>query len=168
MTMTECVIELASAMELGLLVAHHPIADAASSGGVPLVQYLPLYDLAVIEMHEAFHGLHPGIAYLHGHQKVKVDTCFAGIQGNVLIKGEALPGIETVGDILDHLQRHMGEKREQELLAVEQWIRESPTLVESATANPPQLLHGRAVGGNGRHCLRRTGNRHLHSKPGGR
>jgi putative NIF3 family GTP cyclohydrolase 1 type 2 len=144
MTMTECVIELASAMELDLLIAHHPVADAASAGGVPLAHYLPLYNLAVIEMHEAFHGLHPGIAYLHGHEKLMVDANFGGIPGNVLIQGKALKGIHTAGDIFRHLGRHMGAQKEEELLAYERMIRDSPSLMEATTANPAQLLHGQA------------------------
>ncbi|MCG8568247.1 MAG: Nif3-like dinuclear metal center hexameric protein, partial [Desulfobacterales bacterium] len=73
MTLTESAIELAGASGVDALVVHHPVADAASSGGVLLKTYLELYNLAVLELHEAFHGLHPGIAYLHGHNAAHVD-----------------------------------------------------------------------------------------------
>ena len=42
------------------------IADACNSGGVLLKDYLNLYDIAVFELHEALHGLHPGIPWIHG------------------------------------------------------------------------------------------------------
>ena len=41
MTMSEHDIELARAIGVDLIVAHHPVADAASSGGVAMIDYLP-------------------------------------------------------------------------------------------------------------------------------
>lgn len=142
MTMTECGIELASGMGLDLLVVHHPVADAANSGGVPFAQYLPLYNLSVIELHEAFHGLHPGLAYLHGHQKLKTDTSFGGIHGNVLHKGIALEEIKTAGDILKRLDRYIGRQIESTLLKSEQDIRSTDFLEEATLANPAEILNG--------------------------
>lgn len=86
MTLTESVIELASAMNLDLIVVHHPVADAASSGGVPFSDYLPLYNLALIEMHEAFHGLHPGMTLLHGHRKLKRTLLLAVFRATFYIR----------------------------------------------------------------------------------
>ena len=59
MTMTESAIELAGATGVDAVVCHHPIADAANCGGVLLKTYLGLYSIAALELHEAFHGLHP-------------------------------------------------------------------------------------------------------------
>lgn len=70
MAMTECAIELAAATGVDAMVTYHPIADAASSGGVLLKTYLDTYNLAAFELHEAFHGLHPGIPWLHGHKPI--------------------------------------------------------------------------------------------------
>lgn len=142
MTMTECGIELASGMGLDLLVVHHPVADAANSGGVPFAQYLPLYNLSVIELHEAFHGLHPGLAYLHGHQKLKTDTSFGGIHGNVLHKGIALEGIHTAGDILKRLDGYIGRQIESTLLKAEREIRSTNFLEEATLVNPAEILNG--------------------------
>ena len=68
MTLTECNIELAGASGVDAIIAHHPIVEAANSGGVTMRGYLNLYGLSVFELHEAFHGLHPGIALIHGHK----------------------------------------------------------------------------------------------------
>ena len=68
MTLNESAIELAAATGVQAIVVHHPLAEAANSGGVPFKPYLDPYGIAVLEAHEAFHGLHPGISYLHGHK----------------------------------------------------------------------------------------------------
>ncbi|WP_240418293.1 Nif3-like dinuclear metal center hexameric protein [Paenibacillus periandrae] len=142
MTLTESVIELASAMKLDLIIVHHPVADAASSGGVPFADYLPLYGLALIEMHEAFHGLHPGLTLLHGHHKLKTDICFGGIPGNVLHKGIALEEVKTTGDILARIDGLMGRDIDLDLLEAERAIRGEASLEEATLANPAQLLSG--------------------------
>ncbi|MDF2960454.1 MAG: NGG1p interacting factor 3 protein [Paenibacillus sp.] len=144
MTLTESVIELASAMKLDLIIVHHPVADAASSGGVPFADYLPLYDLALIEMHEAFHGLHPGLTLLHGHRKLKTDIAFCGIPGNVLHKGVALPEVQTAGDILARIDRVMGRDIDVDMLEAERAIRGEATLQEATLSNPAKLLSGGA------------------------
>lgn len=142
MTLTESVIELASALNLELLVIHHPVAEAASSGGVPFAHYLPLYNIAIAEVHEAFHGLHPGITFLHGHQVHKTDTSFAGIPGNVLHVGITFDDIQTAGDILFRLNQYIGCSVEQTLLYAEQQARGIEDLQEATLANPPRLLNG--------------------------
>ncbi|WP_248926952.1 Nif3-like dinuclear metal center hexameric protein [Paenibacillus hamazuiensis] len=142
MTLTESVIELASAMKLDLIVVHHPVADAASSGGVPFADYLPLYNLALIEMHEAFHGLHPGLTLLHGHRKLKTDISFCGLPGNVLHKGIALDDVRTAGDILARIDRFMGRDIDLGMLEAERAIRGEPSLQEATLANPAKLLSG--------------------------
>lgn len=142
MTLTESMIELASGMKLDLLVVHHPVADAASSGGVPFADYLPLYDLAVIEMHEAFHGLHPGLTFLHGHHKLITDISFGGLPGNVLHKGIALEGLTTVGGLMAHMASHAGREIDVDLLEAERAIRGEPALQEATVANPPLCLSG--------------------------
>src|SRR5699024_11920508 len=52
MTMTELGIELAGAAGVDAIVAHHPVADAASCGGVTLKNYLDLYQVAVFRSEE--------------------------------------------------------------------------------------------------------------------
>lgn len=142
MTLTESMIELASGMELDLIIVHHPVADAASSGGVPFADYLPLYNLALIEMHEAFHGLHPGLTFLHGHHKLSTDTSFAGLPGNVLHKGIALEGLKTAGDMLAWLDDWMGRDIDRNLLEAEKAIRGETSLHEATLSNPAKLLSG--------------------------
>ncbi|WP_019122329.1 Nif3-like dinuclear metal center hexameric protein [Brevibacillus massiliensis] len=142
MTLTESMIEMASAMRLDLIVVHHPVADAANSGGVPFADYLPLYDLALIEMHEAFHGLHPGLTLLHGHRKLSTDISFCGLPGNVLHKGIALEGVNTAGDILARIDSWMGREIDADLLEAERAIRGESTLQEATLSNPVRLLSG--------------------------
>jgi hypothetical protein len=142
MTLTESMIELASALRLDVIIVHHPVADAASSGGVPLADYLPLYDIALIEMHEAFHGLHPGVTWLHGHRRIATDTAFGGIPGNVLHKGIALDEIRTAEDILRRIEQWMGREIDRHLLEAERAIRGEAGLQEATLANPAQLLSG--------------------------
>ncbi|WP_018132757.1 Nif3-like dinuclear metal center hexameric protein [Effusibacillus pohliae] len=142
MTMTESVIELASAMGIELLVVHHPVAEAANSGGVPFTNYLPLYDIAIIELHEAFHGLHPGITFIHGHRVQKTDTCFGGIHGNVLHVGKALDEIKTAGDIIRRLDHFIGRNIERALLLSEREVRSADCIEETTVANSALLLNG--------------------------
>ena len=92
MTMTESAIELAAATGVDALVAHHPIADAANSGGVLIKYYLGAYNLACFELHEAFHGMHPGIPWLHGHKPHFASVCYAGIPGNIVHDDELVLG----------------------------------------------------------------------------
>ncbi|MEB3102369.1 Nif3-like dinuclear metal center hexameric protein [Ferviditalea candida] len=142
MTLTESMIELASGIGLDLVIVHHPVADAANSGGVPLAGYLPLYNIALMELHEAFHGLHPGVAYLHGHRKLSTDINFCGVPGNILHVGVALDGIRTAGDMIRHLDRFMGREQERKLLEAERRIRGDIQMIETTLSNPNQILSG--------------------------
>ncbi|MBS4023014.1 MAG: Nif3-like dinuclear metal center hexameric protein [Dethiobacter sp.] len=142
MTLTEQSIELAGATGVDAIVAHHPVADAASSGGVPLKFYLSLYGLAVLELHEAFHGLHPGIPFIHGHRTFRVDVAYGGIPGNVIFFGKALENVKTVGDILRRLETFSGRAQESKLLNSEMEIRGCPDIQETVIANGPLLFNG--------------------------
>lgn len=132
MTMTELSIELAGATNVDAIVAHHPIADAASCGGVTLRDYLDLYNISALECHEAFHGLHPGIAYLHGHQVIKSDIAYGGVHGNVVFVGEMFPEVQTLGDILTRLDAYMGLDKEKELLDFERNLKGCEAIQETS------------------------------------
>jgi hypothetical protein len=144
MTLTESMIELAGAIGIDAVITHHPVADAASSGGVPLKPYLELYNLALFELHEALHGLHPGIAYLHGHRVLECDIQFGGLPGNVLFFGQALPEIKTAGDILARLNALMNLETEKKMLAAEAKIRSSAGIVETTVAAQAKIMNGAA------------------------
>ncbi|MEP4546401.1 MAG: Nif3-like dinuclear metal center hexameric protein [Saccharospirillum sp.] len=132
MTMTELVIELAGATDVDAIIAHHPIADAASCGGVTLKNYLDLYNIAGLECHEAFHGLHPGIAFLHGHKITASNISYGGIHGNIMFIGKALSDVHTLGDILDRLDSFMALDQDRQLLEQEQRIRGVPSIQETS------------------------------------
>ncbi len=146
MTLSESDIELAGAMGLDALVAHHPIADAANSGGVPLRGYLDLYGIAVFELHEAFHGLHPGIPYLHGHETFKVDVRYGGVPGNIVFVGKARTGIKTLQDILNRLANFMGREVEAAFLEEEKKIRGHENIFETSIETAPKILVGKPGG----------------------
>ncbi len=142
MTVTEGHIELAGATGVDAIVAHHPVADAANSGGVPLKTYLGLYDMAVLELHEAFHGLHPGITYLHGHKPFRVDIAYGGLPGNVMSVGAVIEGVKTAGDVLNRLARFMGYDDERDMLAAEKKVRKSGAVQETIVATGGKILNG--------------------------
>ncbi|MGI6424537.1 MAG: Nif3-like dinuclear metal center hexameric protein [Tepidanaerobacteraceae bacterium] len=142
MTLTEGNIELAGATGVNAIVAHHPIADAANSGGVTLSYYLSLYNISVFELHEAFHGLHPGISYIHGHQPFRVDIKYGGIPGNILYVGKALDEVKTLGDILDRLNKMMGMDKEHEIMEEERKHYGCCEMKDSATALQGVILLG--------------------------
>lgn len=142
MTMTEISIELAGATGVDAIVAHHPIADAASCGGVTLKGYLDLYDIAALECHEAFHGLHPGIAYLHGHKVLKSDIAYAGIHGNVMFVGEPFPDVKTMGDMLDRLDAHMCLEDDEAMLAAERRIKGVDSIQETSLLTRGRVMVG--------------------------
>ena len=112
MTLTESAIELAGQNNIDVIVTHHPVSDASSCGGVLLKNYLELYNIAVFELHEAFHGLHPGIPWLHGHRVLFSDINYGEVHGNVVYIGEVLEGVNTLGDILKRLNTLMGTYKE--------------------------------------------------------
>jgi len=142
MTLTESQIELAGAAGIDAVVCHHPVADAASCGGVPLRGYVDLYDVAVFELHEAFHGRHPGIAWLHGHRPFRVEIAYGGLPGNVMFVGHALPEVKTVGDILDRLVAFTNLAHETELLEWERKHRGCPEITEAGIAASAEVLLG--------------------------
>jgi hypothetical protein len=142
MTLTESAIELAGATGVDAIVLHHPVADAANAGGVPLRNYSSLYNLAIFELHEAFHGRHSGIPWMHGHTPFKIDIHYGGIPGNVMYVGKALPEVKTIGDIVDRLSILSDLAREKSILKSEQKQRECPALQEANIAAPPQILLG--------------------------
>lgn len=142
MTLTECNIELAGATGVDAIVAHHPMAEAANTGGVTMRTYLGLYGVAVFELHEAFHGLHPGIAFIHGHQAIHADIAFGGVPGNVLFVGRALKGVDTLGDIIERLDYFMGVDEEKRMLMAERGERGCDAITETSVAAGSRILVG--------------------------
>ena len=142
MTMTESAIELAAATGVDALVAHHPIADAANSGGVLIKYYLGAYNLACFELHEAFHGMHPGIPWLHGHKPHFATVCYAGIPGNIVYVGDVLPEIKTVGDMINRLDTLMNVSVDEKMLAMERDLRNCADIEETSVAARAKILVG--------------------------
>lgn len=142
MTMTESAIELAAATGVDAIVTHHPIADASNSGGVLLKNYLGIYHIAAFELHEAFHGMHPGIPWLHGHKPFYTNICYDGIAGNIVHVGEVLTEIETVDDMLKRLDKLMNVKLDEQLLYEEKRIRKTNNIYETAVEARCKILVG--------------------------
>jgi hypothetical protein len=142
MTLTESQIELAGATGVDAIICHHPVADAASSGGVPLRGYADLYNLAVFEAHEAFHGRHPGIAFIHGHKPIRVEIAYGGLPGNIMFVGKAIEEVKTVGDVIDRLGGFCDLTREESFLELERRERECSEINETCIAVSPQILCG--------------------------
>ncbi|MDT8379826.1 MAG: Nif3-like dinuclear metal center hexameric protein [Desulfotignum sp.] len=142
MTLTESAIELAGATGVDAIIAHHPIADASNSGGVLLRTYLDLYNLSVFELHEAFHGLHPGIAFLHGHDAGYVNISYSNIPGNILFVGDTLKDVSTLGDILSRLDRFMDFETETQILENERRTRNCNEIMETAVCTRGVILEG--------------------------
>ncbi len=142
MSVTEHDIELANAVGVDLIVAHHPLADAASSGGVPLADYLPPYGVSVIECHEAFHGLHPGIGHLHGHVPFAHHGAFGDVHGKVVMVGRPLPDVHTLGDVLDRLRRMLARSADERVLLSEREARGGIQLWDSVTSPGMRIVHG--------------------------
>lgn len=142
MTLSEVDIELAGAIGVDVVIAHHPIADAANSGGVPLKGYIELYNVAVMELHEAFHGLHPGISYIHGHRVHRADIAYGGIPGNIMFMGTVLPEVQTLGDMLARLNDFMGIDAEKQVLAEERRIRGSEEIYETSVSVQGKIFVG--------------------------
>jgi hypothetical protein len=142
MTLTEQDIELARAIGVDLVVAHHPVADAASSGGVALADYLPRYGISVIECHEAFHGLHPGIGFLHGHTPFRHEGALGGVHGKVVMVGRPLAGVRTLGDIIRRIRTLLARDVDEAVLREECGARGDVSLRDSVTAPGLQIVHG--------------------------
>lgn len=142
MTLTESQIELAGAIGVDAIVAHHPVADAANSGGVTLKSYLDLYGIAVFELHEAFHGLHPGLSWLHGHKAFRVEIAYGGIPGNIMFVGKSLPEVKTIGAMVSRVTALMGFSEEERIFAAEKDLRQYPEMYETNIATPSYILVG--------------------------
>lgn len=142
MTLTESAIELAGGTGVDAIVAHHPIADAANCGGVLLKTYAGIYGIALLELHEAFHGLHPGIGYLHGIKPYHVDIKYGGIPGNIINVGDVLPEVKTIGDMLERLDTFMGTDIEEKVLEKEREIRGCQNIQETSVAIRGKILVG--------------------------
>lgn len=142
MTLTESAIELAAATGVNVIITHHPVADASNSGGVLLKTYLGLYGIAVFEVHEAFHGLHPGIPWLHGHKPIYSNIAYGGIPGNIVYIGEVLPEIHTIGDIIHRLDSFMDLETEDHILQAVRKYRRCPNVEETSMAVRGRILVG--------------------------
>lgn len=142
MTMTESAIELAAATGVDAMIAHHPIGDASNSGGVLLKYYLGLYGLTCFELHEAFHGLHPGIPWLHGHKPHYATVNYGGIPGNIVYVGDVFPEINTVGDMIARLDRLMNASSDEKMLALERNHRHCDRIEETCVAARAKILVG--------------------------
>ncbi len=143
MTMTESVIELAAATGVDAIIAHHPACDASNSGGVLMKTYLGLYNLAFFELHEALHGTHPGIPWMHGHKPYFTSVTYGGIPGNVVNVGNALPEVKTVGDLLDRLNALIDADMDAHMLSVERRERGCDKIEETAVAANARILVGK-------------------------
>lgn len=142
MTLTESVIELAEATDVDAIISHHPACEAANTGGGPLSSYLELYGLAYFELHEAFHGLHPGIPWLHGHMPFFTDANYGGIIGNVVNVGNVLEEIRTLGQLLDRLNTLLDLGKDYRMLLAERRIRGSNRIEETSVAARGKILLG--------------------------
>lgn len=142
MTLNESAIELAAATGVNVIIAHHPIADAANSGGVPLKFYLDTYNIAVLECHEAFHGLHPGIPFLHGHKPQFTSVAYGGIPGNIVYVGEVLPEIKTIGEMVDRLNGYMDVETDKQMLAMERSVCGCEDIQETGVVAQCNILLG--------------------------
>lgn len=143
MTLTESVIELAAATGVNAIISHHPACDAANSGGVLMKTYLSLYNLAFFELHEAFHGTHTGIPFMHGHKPFFTKVAYGGIPGNVVNVGDALPEIKNVGDLLDRLDKLTDAQMDRHMLDIERSERGCDQIEETAVAACARILVGK-------------------------
>jgi len=142
MTLTESAIELAGATGVDCIVAHHPVAEAANMGGVLARDYLNLYHIAVFELHEAFHGLHPGIAWLHGSKAIKSEIAYGGVVGKIVWFGEAFPEVNTLGDFIERIDGFMGVQAERDFLSYEHKARNCPDIYETTVAARAKIFVG--------------------------
>lgn len=142
MTITEVVMELAGGIGINVIVAHHPFADAANFGGVLMRDYCNIYGINVIEAHEAFHGRHPGISFLHGYRLERVDLNYGGIPGNVIFFGEAFPEIKKLSDIISRLEEFFLEEKREQFLQMERDFWDIQEIHESVSSNKPVILFG--------------------------
>jgi len=142
MTINEGVIELAGGMGINVLVAHHPFADATNFGGVRIKDYCALYGLNLFEAHEAFHGRHPGIAFLHGYKVKSVSINYGGDPGNILFLGQTFPDVKTLGDIMERLEKMMSAEKRDEFLRMQRDFWKRPEIQEAYDLNKPAIILG--------------------------
>lgn len=142
MTLTENVIELAAATEVNVIIAHHPVGDACSCGGVLLKNYLNLYNIALFELHEAFHGLHPGISFLHGYNITSSFINYDGISGNIFYIGRPFKSIKTLGDILDRLDNFFDFEKEKHALGTRKLYPNSENICDISTCIKGKIILG--------------------------
>ena len=142
MTMTESAIELAAATGVDAIVAHHPIGDSSNSGGVLIKYYLGAYNLACFELHEAFHGLHPGIPWLHGHKPFFASVHYGDVPGNVVYVGDVFPEIKTIGDMMTRLDGLMNVECDEKMLSLERNHRCCEKIDETSVAARAKILVG--------------------------
>lgn len=142
MTVTESVIELAAATGVNVIISHHPACDAANFGGVLMKTYLDLYNLAYFELHEALHGLHPGIPWMHGHKPYFTSTSYGGVPGNVVNVGRVLPDIKNIGQLISRLNILIDANMDQRLLSVERAERGCKYIEETSVAADARILVG--------------------------
>ncbi len=143
MTMTESAIELAASTGVDALIAHHPVADAANSGGTLIKTYFDTYHLALFELHEAFHGLHNGVPFIHGHQPIFTSISFGGIPGNVVYVGDVFPEIQTVNDLKKRIDKTMDVQADERMLQAERIIRRCDNLYETSISARCTVLIGK-------------------------
>ena len=143
MTLTESAIELAGATGVDALISHHPIGEGSNTGGVIAKYYSGLYKLALFELHEAFHGLHPGIAWIHGSKALKANIAFGGEVGKIVWYGEALPEVDTLQDFLDRVDKIMGTETENQVLEAERKIRACSGIYETSVAARAKIFVGK-------------------------
>lgn len=143
MTLTESAIELAGATRVDALISHHPIGEGSNTGGVIAKYYSSLYKLALFELHEAFHGLHPGIAWIHGSKALKANIAFGGEVGKIVWYGEALPEVNTLQDFLERVDTIMGTDTENQVLEAERQIRACSGICETSVAARAKIFVGK-------------------------
>lgn len=142
MTLTESVIELAAVTDVNVIIAHHPVGDGCNCGGVLLKNYLNLYNIALFELHEAFHGLHPGIPLLHGYNIITSSTNYGGIQGNICYIGKPFKSVKTLGDILHRLDNFFDFKNEQHCLCTKDLYNNSRNIYDISSSIKGEILIG--------------------------
>jgi hypothetical protein len=109
---------------------------------VPAKNYLDLYKIALFELHEAFHGLHPGIVWLHGSITNKSYISFRGTPGKIVWYGEAMPEVPTLGALISRIEEIMGTSTEEGILEYERKARSCGLLSETSVAARAKILLG--------------------------
>ncbi|MBI2875175.1 MAG: Nif3-like dinuclear metal center hexameric protein [Firmicutes bacterium] len=143
LTLTEGILELAGHQGLDAVLVHHPVADAASSGGVLLKDYCELYNLAILELHEAFHGIHAGRAILYGLKMLAWKDNYGGLTTpgfSVRICEPSEPGM-TLGDLVRRTSEFFEQEHEIGMLEHEK-ERFGYRKIDGAAMFSGRILHG--------------------------